>query len=113
MSKTEIPQIPKSLIPYDKLAEHEIFKKLKDKIWFFENIIKIKDRQRNIVPFRLNKMQMEFMKNHTNRDDIVKFRQGGATTFTLADFYHETITTPYTTTVLAAHDSVTTQLCFE
>lgn len=113
MSSIDIPSIPKSLIPFDKLMEREVFKKLKDKLWFFENCLKVKDRQRQIVPFKPNKMQQEYYGKHTNRDDIVKFRQGGMTTYCLADFYHETVTTPYTTTVLAAHDAHTTQLCFE
>lgn len=82
---------------------------LTDDPYFYEHIILIEDRDRKIIPFKMNLAQ-EILHNHaTTKDLVVKAGQMGITTFYLAKFFKDTITTPGTTSVVVAHEEFLTQ----
>jgi len=56
-----------------------------------------------LVFFTPNKMQAEFWKNHTNRDLVLKMRQGGVTTFSCLIALDLCLWTPGVHTAIMAH----------
>jgi len=79
------------------------------KIRIIENTLKIDNKQGNVVPFRLNKLQKYFMLNKTNRNLILKFRQGGCSSVILADMFTDCLVVPYMSCVVVSHETRATQ----
>ena len=77
--------------------------------YFYEHMILIEDRDRNIIPFRMNIAQEILYSDATSKDLVVKAGQMGITTFYLAKFFKDTITIPGTTSVVVAHEEFLTQ----
>ena len=77
--------------------------------YFYEHVIVIEDRDRNLIPFKMNIAQEILHNDGTNRDITVKAGQMGITTFYLAKFFKDTITVPGTTSVVVAHEEFLTQ----
>lgn len=71
---------------------------------YIEEFIWIKGKDKKIVPFFLNPVQKDFMKQKTLRDIVLKARQHGFTTLILADMYCDTIFNEATKTKIVAHD---------
>lgn len=87
----------------------ELARLLNDDPYFYEHIIVIEDRDRNLISFKMNVAQEILHGNGTNRDIAVKAGQMGITTFYLARFFKDTITVPGTTSVVVAHEEFLTQ----
>lgn len=53
---------------------------------FIENFIRIRSKhsEMEVIPFRLNDLQIDFLFKMTGKDVLLKFRQGGASTLILA-----------------------------
>lgn len=54
--------------------------KLKDPYWRLNNLYKIQDKKGNVVRFKMNKVQYDFMNKYHHRNVILKARQHGFTT---------------------------------
>jgi hypothetical protein len=74
---------------------------------FASTFLRILDKEKNLVPFRWNKMQKHFHANRTGRDLILKARQLGSTTVIQGELYRRAVTSTRTTMTLA-HDADTT-----
>ena len=82
---------------------------ISDDSYFFEHLIKIDDRNQNLISFKLNPAQEILHDRLTGRDIVIKAGQLGVTTFFLARDFKRTITRPGTTSVLVAHEEFLTQ----
>ena len=80
-----------------------------DDPYFYEHVIFIEDRNRNLIPFKMNIAQEILHGNATSKDLVVKAGQMGITTLYLAKFFKDTITIPGTTSVVVAHEEFLTQ----
>ncbi len=79
------------------------------KVRIIENTLKIDNKQGQIVPFKLNKLQRYYMANKTNRNIILKFRQGGCSSVILADMFTDDLIIPYMTCVVVSHETKATE----
>ena len=94
---------------------------LLDPVDFIETFVWIYDKNKNLVPFILNNVQLDYEVNSSfrgepfqgQRDLILKARQFGFTTLKLAEYFHNTITIPGTMTVIASHRTKTSQKILE
>lgn len=59
--------------------------RLKDKAWRINHLYKIKNKQKQLVTFKLNRAQKHFAKNAHTRNIILKSRQLGFTTYETID----------------------------
>ena len=75
---------------------------------FAKVFLRILDKEKNLVPFRWNKAQVDLHYSRTGRDIILKARQLGFSTYVQGEMFRRTITKTRTTLTLA-HDSETTQ----
>ena len=73
-----------------------------------EKLFVIPNKAGEVVPFKLNNIQIDIDASRTGRDDILKFRQGGATSYIMAYFLVECMYT-YTRAVMIAHDKEHTE----
>ncbi len=80
-----------------------------DKAKLIETLLKIDNKQGQVVPFRLNKMQRYFFSNKSNRNIILKFRQGGCSSSILADMLMDCIIFPHTQCAVVSHETHSTQ----
>jgi len=69
---------------------------------FIETLLKIKSKEQRIIPFQLNRPQLDFYERRGRRNVMLKARQLGFSTLLLALYYHDTITHEGTNTVLVA-----------
>ena len=72
-------------------------------------MLKITDKRRAIVPFKLNRIQKRMALDRTGSDIYVKPRQVGASEFLLADATIETALMPGTTTIIVAYEEEATK----
>jgi len=82
---------------------------LQDDVKYIESMMKIENKDRKLVPFKLNPVQRHFQDNMTTRDVICKAAQHGFTSFIMALFLKDCITIPGTTSVVVAHEEFITQ----
>jgi hypothetical protein len=75
-------------------------------------LLKIRNKDRNLVLFRRNRAQMEYSRNCTKRNIVLKARQLGMTTYVAARFFVQTITQPGTLTVQVAHTQESAEAIF-
>jgi hypothetical protein len=80
-----------------------------DKIAMIENLIKIDNKESMVVPMKLNKLQKHYMLNKTNRNIILKHRQGGCSSVVLADQFTDCILIPHTQCVVISHEGKATE----
>ena len=84
---------------------------LSSREWIESNLwIKTKDRK--IVPLRLNGIQLAYAEKKTNRDLILKYRQGGISTYILAEFFEDAARHENTNCIIVAHDADSTEKLF-
>jgi hypothetical protein len=67
-------------------------------------LLRIRDRQGDLVELRANRAQREFARRAGRRSIVLKARQLGITTYVAARFFVSTITRPGVLTVQVAHD---------
>jgi hypothetical protein len=75
-------------------------------------LLKIRNKDRNLVLFRCNRAQMDYSRNCTKRNIVLKARQLGMTTYVAARFFIQTITQPGTLTVQVAHTQESAEAIF-
>lgn len=83
-----------------------------DKEYYFEHILQVEDKNRNIVPFRLKPIQRDMLHSMTGRDVYLKPAQVGSTTLFIASFLHDCLYKPGTVSVVVAHEEFITQRLF-
>ncbi len=67
-------------------------------------LLRIRDKQGNMAPLALNRVQREYERRCGRKNIVLKARQLGITTYVAARFFLRTITQPGTLTVQVAHD---------
>lgn len=77
---------------------------------FFRVFLKIRDREKRLIPFVLNPAQRHYLANRTNRDIILKARQLGFSTLLQGLFFHACVTSTQTVMTIAHLDSTTQAL---
>ena len=87
------------------------------KVWnnfilFSKNLLKITDKTGKIVPFKLNKMQRDFIKNMDSYNIILKARQGGMSVCICALAIYYAITEPNCVCLLLSHNDESTRAIF-
>ena len=85
---------------------------LTNRLLFLETLIMIEDKSRKIMPLRLNPIQRRaypYLVKPGGRHVLLKPAQVGMSTFVIALFFVDTITTPGTTSVIVAHEEFITQ----
>lgn len=106
-------------MPADK--QKQFFYRVKyDFVWFAENFLKIRNKNSELVPFRLNEAQMmvealdQFCVKHgiMRRYIILKARQMGMSTYTEAKIFHNTISNEFKNSMIIAHEDKATQNLF-
>lgn len=75
---------------------------------FAQAFLKIRDKEKQLVPLVWNKAQRDFHYNRTGRDLILKARQLGFSTYMQGEIFRREVTDTRTTITLA-HDAETTQ----
>ena len=91
----------------------EKFKKIwNNPILFIQNFMKITDKNGKVVPFKLNKMQKDFIKNIDSYNIILKARQGGMSVCICALAIYYCITKPNTTCMMLSHNDESTRAIF-
>ena len=75
---------------------------------FAQTFLKIRDKDKRLIPLTWNKAQRDFHYNRTGRDLILKARQLGFSTYLQGELFRREVTDTRTTITLA-HDAETTQ----
>lgn len=78
-----------------------------------EGLLKVRSKTRGLIALRPNRAQLEFSRNHTKRNIVLKARQLGVTTYVAARFFIQTVTQPGTMTVQVAHDQESVEEIFK
>jgi len=81
---------------------------LNDPALFARHFLWILDKDKELVRFRFNRAQRDFMANRTGRDLVLKARQLGFSTVIQGELFRRTVTTTRTTMTMA-HDYESTQ----
>lgn len=103
---------PADLVPYPTLDKNDRNilsivdgqKFFSDFRYVCESFFWIPTKEKGIIPFQLNPVQIFYLMHRYGRDIILKARQHGFTTLMLALYLWDTMTTPATTTFVVAHD---------
>jgi hypothetical protein len=74
-----------------------------------ESLLRIDNKQGLVVPLSPNRMQKYYLENKTNRNIILKHRQGGLSTIALADMFTDCIIIPNTSCAVVSHETRATQ----
>lgn len=81
---------------------------LQDRPLFIETLVEIEDKNRDLVPYKLNLIQQDMAYSSTGRDIYVKPAQVGASSYFICDFLIDCITQPGTTAVIISYDEFIT-----
>ena len=79
--------------------------------WIEENL-QIRSKDRRIIPFKLNPLQIDYHTHATQWDVILKARQIGFTTLICARYFADCLLRPNTTSVIVAHDGDSAERIF-
>jgi hypothetical protein len=101
----------KARLALAQLAERVLSMRNDPRGWIEANLF-IRDKQRRVIPFRLNWPQSDYYQHRTAFDVILKPRQLGFTTLVCGLFFADTLLRPNTTSVMVAHDLESTQRIF-
>jgi len=77
---------------------------LQDKDWRMSHLYKIRTKDKRLITFKRNLMQMNYAQRRALMNAILKARQLGFTTDALIDLFDETINTPNTVSAIVAHE---------
>ncbi len=80
---------------------------------WIERHLWIRTKDKRVVPLRFNPIQEAYWQARTNRDLILKYRQGGVSTLILAEFFEDTARHEHTVSVVVAHDAESTERLFQ
>jgi len=78
-----------------------------------EQLLRIRNRTGEVVPFRPNRAQREFERRRGNANIILKSRQMGISTWVAGRFFLKTITRPGTLTLQVAHTQEAAETIFQ
>lgn len=78
--------------------------RLKDKLWRLNHLYKIKDINKQIVPFKLNRAQVHFHQNKAKRNIVLKSRKLGFTTYFAIDSLDEALFEKNTDALMLSYD---------
>lgn len=78
--------------------------KFKDFEWFSERFFSIRNRDRQIVPFKMNALQVKLHSQLAGSDDILKARKGGVSTYIMLRALHKCLTERNYRVVVLAHE---------
>jgi hypothetical protein len=101
--------------------EEIFFKKLKfDRAWYMKNFLKIRDKNANLIDFKVNLAQQDFLhqiekcekEGKLKRFIILKARQMGFSTFSEGLIFHDTSTNQFKNSLIIAHEDKATQNLF-
>ena len=103
-----------TLTPPNNLSKEELFywKLRYDKVWYIENFLKIRNKQSQLVPFKLNNAQhivMEKMKECEEKGILKRFivlkaRQMGLSTLFEGLIFQDTANNPFKNSLIVAHE---------
>jgi hypothetical protein len=79
------------------------------KVDIIENLLRIDNKQGVVISLVPNKMQRDYLLNKTNRNIVLKHRQGGLSTVVLADMFTDAIIIPNTGCAVVSHETRATQ----
>src|SRR3990167_4443500 len=79
-------------------------KELLNKQWRMNNLYKIRDKKKNLIKFRRNRVQQDFNQNRWSRNLILKSLQLGFTTEEAIDSLDDVLFTRNTDVLLIAHN---------
>ena len=82
---------------------------LEDRSLFFETLVRIENKDRQLVPFVLNPIQRHMLEDSTARDVYVKPAQVGASSFHIGDFLLDCMTIIGTVAIIISYDEFITQ----
>lgn len=81
---------------------------------FIETELKIRDKETNrIIPFHFNPIQNVYWAHRTDNDYILKYRKGGFSTLTMAEYFTRAVLIPNQQIILLAHRQESTNLIFQ
>jgi len=80
-----------------------------DRADLIEHLLYIDDKAGDVVSYRPNRMQAHFLRNKSNRNIVLKHRQGGLSSIVLADMFTDCITKPHSTCAVVSHETHATQ----
>ena len=74
---------------------------------FASKFLKILDKNKKLVPLRWNRVQRDLHSKRTGRDLILKFRQGGVSTYIQGEIFRRAVTKTTTSISLTHHSDLT------
>ena len=77
---------------------------LSDRVLFKETLMQIEDKNRKLVPYKHNPIQLDINLTSTGRDIYVKPAQVGFSSDVILDFLIDCVTVPGTTSVIISYD---------
>ena len=80
-----------------------------DRCKLIETLLRIDNKQGLVVPFRANRIQRYFQQHKSNRNIVLKHRQGGVSSYILGDMFIDDITIPNTQCAVVSHETRATQ----
>lgn len=89
-----------------KISKKDLDPRLKDKLWRINHLYKIKNKDREVVTFRLNRAQADFHANKHTRNIILKSRQLGMTTYAAIDALDDVLFEQNTDALMRSYDLV-------
>lgn len=72
--------------------------------WFAERFFTIRDRHARLIPFRMNTLQNTLHEDFAGKDDILKQRQGGCSTYIVLRMLHAALLRKLFRGVILAHE---------
>lgn len=105
----------------DKKQQLFAYKLRNDRLWFMENFLKIRNKNSELVSFKVNYAQKYFnnlideneKNNKPHRYIVLKARQVGVSTFTEGYIYHKTSTREHINSIIIAHEEKATLNLFQ
>lgn len=93
----------------DAATELELL--LSDRVGRIESLLEIENKERELVPFNLFRIQKDMIETQTGRDVYVKPGQVGASSGLIGDYLLDCLTIPGTVSVILSHEEfITTRL---
>jgi len=80
---------------------------------FIESFLFIRDKNKELVPFKFKSVQDWFWKRRSPRDIILKFRQGGFSSLVLAVFYVKALLIDGVNAAIISYEKIATEMLLE
>lgn len=87
--------------------------RIQDKLWRLNHLYRIRNKQGEMVTFRLNRAQEHFHQNKHNRNIILKSRQLGFTTYEAIDALDDALFVPGTDILMRSYDEISQKDIFD